>query len=139
MDEAQIFWLQNYLINYENAFILVSHDIAFLNAVINVVYHMEDGILTRYTGNYDAFMQMYEIKKRHQNLAYEKQQKEIAHLKEFIAKNKARVATTDLAKSRQRILDKMEILDKAKEQIKPTFRFKESPASGKFVVVAENW
>lgn len=137
LDEAQIFWLQNYLINYENAFILVSHDIAFLNAVINVVYHMEDGILTRYTGNYDAFMQMYEIKKRHQNLAYEKQQKEIAHLKEFIAKNKARVATTDLAKSRQRILDKMEILDKAKEQIKPTFRFKESPASGKFVVVAE--
>lgn len=137
LDEAQIFWLQNYLINYENAFILVSHDIAFLNAVINVVYHMEDGILTRYTGNYDAFMQMYEIKKRHQNLAYEKQQKEIAHLKEFIAKNKARVTTTDLAKSRQRILDKMEILDKAKEQIKPTFRFKESPASGKFVVVAE--
>lgn len=138
LDEAQVTWLRNYLSNYENAFLLVSHDVPFLNSVINVVYHMEDGTLTRYSGNYDGFMQMYEIKKRQQNIAYEKQQKEIAHLKEFIAKNKARVATTDLAKSRQRILDKMDIIDKAKEQIKPTFRFKECGASGKFVITAEN-
>jgi ATPase subunit of ABC transporter with duplicated ATPase domains len=65
-------------------------------------------------------------------------QKEIAHLKEFINKNKARVATTDLAKSRQRILDKMEIIEKAKEAVKPTFKFKECGASGKFVMVAED-
>ena len=76
LDEAQINWLRNYLANYENAFILVSHDIPFLNSVINVIYHMEDGTLTRYTGNYDSFMEMYELKKRHQNIAYEKQQKE---------------------------------------------------------------
>lgn len=138
LDEQQVTWLKNYLANYENAFILVSHDVPFLNSVINVVYHMEDGTLTRYTGDYDGFMQMYELKKRQQNIAYEKQQKEIAHLKEFIAKNKARVATTDLAKSRQRILDKMEIIDKAKEQIKPTFKFKECGASGKFVMVAND-
>ncbi len=136
LDEEQVTWLKNFLMNYENAFLLVSHDIPFLNSVINVIYHMEDGTLTRYTGNYDGFMQMYELKKRQQNIAYEKQQKEIAHLKEFIAKNKARVATTDLAKSRQRILDKMEIIDKAKEQIKPTFKFKECGASGKFVFTA---
>lgn len=138
LDEAQINWLRNYLANYENAFILVSHDVPFLNSVINVVYHMEDGTLTRYTGNYDSYMEMYELKKRHQNIAYEKQQKEIAHLKEFINKNKARVATTDLAKSRQRILDKMEIIEKAKEAVKPTFKFKECGASGKFVMVAED-
>lgn len=136
LDENQIGWLRNYLANYENAFLLVSHDTAFLNSVVNVIYHMEDGTLTRYSGNYDSFMQMYELKKRQQNIAYEKQQKEIAHLKEFIAKNKARVATTDLAKSRQRILDKMEIIDKAKEQIKPTFHFKECGASGRFVITA---
>lgn len=136
LDENQIGWLRNYLANYENAFLLVSHDTAFLNSVVNVIYHMEDGTLTRYSGNYDSFMQMYELKKRQQNIAYEKQQKEIAHLKEFIAKNKARVATTDLAKSRQRILDKMEIIDKAKEQIKPSFRFKECVASGRFVITA---
>ena len=138
LDEEQINWLKNYLTNYENAFILVSHDVAFLNNVINVIYHMEDGELTRYTGNYDQFMEMYEIKKRQQNIAYEKQQKEIAHLKDFIARNKARVATTDLAKSRQRKLDKMEIIDKAKEQIKPNFKFKEAGASGKFVVSAND-
>ena len=138
LDEAQVNWLKNYLANYENAFLLVSHDVPFLNSVINVIYHMEDGTLTRYSGNYDGFMQMYELKKRQQNIAYEKQQKEIAHLKEFIAKNKARVATTDLAKSKQRQLDKMEIIDKAKEQVKPVFKFKECGASGKFVFVANN-
>lgn len=138
LDEAQVNWLKNFLAEYENAFLLVSHDVSFLNSVINVIYHMEDGTLTRYSGNYDGFMQMYELKKRQQNIAYEKQQKEIAHLKEFIAKNKARVATTDLAKSRQRILDKMEIIDKAKEQIKPSFRFRECGASSKFVITAEN-
>ncbi len=136
LDENQINWLKTYLQNYENAFILVSHDVSFLNAVVNVIYHMEEGVLTRYTGNYDAFMEMYELKKRQQNIAYEKQQKEIAHLKDFISRNKARVATTDLAKSKQRKLDKMEIIDKAKEQIKPHFKFKEAPASGKFVMTA---
>ncbi len=138
LDEEQVNWLKNYLQNYENAFLLVSHDISFLNDVVNVIYHMEDGTLTRYTGNYDKYMEMYEIERRNQNIAYEKQQKEIKDLQEFINKNKARVATTDLAKSRQRRLDKMEIIDKAKEQIKPTFRFKECGASGKFVFSCEN-
>lgn len=138
LDEAQVTWLKNYLANYENAFILVSHDVPFLNSVINVIYHMEDGTLTRYTGNYDGFMQVYELKKRQQNMVYEKQQKEIKDLKEFIAKNKARVATTDLAKSRQRRLDKMEIIDKAKEQVKPNFKFKECGASGKFVITVKD-
>ena len=138
LDEEQVTWLKNYLQNYENAFLLVSHDISFLNDVVNVIYHMEDGTLTRYTGNYDKYMEMYEIERRNQNIAYEKQQKEIKDLQEFINKNKARVATTDLAKSRQRRLDKMEIIDKAKEQIKPNFKFKECGASGKFVFSCEN-
>lgn len=138
LDEEQITWLENYLANYENAFILVSHDVSFLNKVVNVIYHMDDGTLTRYTGNYDNYMQMYELKKKQQNMAYERQQKEIKALETFIAKNKARVATTDLAKSRQRRLDKMEIIDKAKEVIKPSFKFKECGASGKFVFVAND-
>ena len=138
LDEEQVNWLKTYLQNYENAFLLVSHDISFLNDVINVIYHMEDGTLTRYSGNYDQYMQMYEIEKRNQNMAYERQQKEIHKLQDFINKNKARVATTDLAKSKQRKLDKMEIIDKAKEQIKPNFKFKECGASGKFVFTCEN-
>ncbi len=138
LDEDQVNWLHDYLINYPNAFIIVSHDRDFLNGVINVVYHIEDSTLTRYTGNLDKFDEMYEIKRRNQNQAYARQQKEIQKLETFIAKNKARVATTNLAKSRQRVLDKMEIIDKAKELVKPTFIFKKGVASGKFVISCEN-
>lgn len=138
LDESHIRWLVNYLQNYENAFILVSHDIPFLNQVVNVIYHLEQGELTRYSGNYDLFMTLHETELRHQAIAYEKQQKEIEKLETFIAKNKARVATTNLAKSRQRILDKMVILDKPSEQIKPTFRFNEASGTGRFVVTCRD-
>lgn len=138
LDESHIRWLTNYLNNYENAFILVSHDIPFLNNVVNVIYHLEQGILTRYSGNYDLFMNLHETELRHQAIAYEKQQKEIEKLETFIAKNKARVATTNLAKSRQRILDKMVILDKPSEQVKPNFKFNEASGTGRFVVTTRD-
>ena len=138
LDEEHINWLTNYLNNYENAFILVSHDIPFLNKVINVIYNLEDGDLRRYTGNYDTFMALHETELLHKQMAYDKQQKEIEKLETFIAKNKARVATTDLAKSRQRRLDKMVILEKPSEKIKPNFSFNESNQSGRNVITLEN-
>jgi ATPase subunit of ABC transporter with duplicated ATPase domains len=138
LDVEHINWLTNYLLNYENAFILVSHDIPFLNKVVNVIYNLEAGNMRRYTGNYETFMELHETELLHQQMAYDKQQKEIDKLEKFIAKNKARVATTDLAKSRQRRLDKMVILDKPQEQIKPSFRFNEAPSSGRFVVSLDN-
>lgn len=138
LDENHIYWLKNYLQNYENAFILVSHDVPFLNSVVNVVYHIENAVLTRYSGNYDFFTAQYDLKIKHQNIAYEKQQKEIEKLETFIAKNKARVATTNMAKSRQRQLDKMEIIEKASTKIKPNFIFKESRSSGRFVVATHD-
>ncbi|MEG0387292.1 MAG: ATP-binding cassette domain-containing protein, partial [Niameybacter sp.] len=119
LDVNHIEWLKRYLQNYENAFILVSHDIPFLNDVCNLIYHIEDCELTRYVGNYDEFLRLYELKKRQQEKAYERQQKEIDKLEDFIARNKARVATTGMAKSRMKQLDKMEIIDKPKEKIKP--------------------
>ena len=138
LDESHIRWLTNYLKDYENAFLLVSHDIPFLNEVVNVIYHLEDGKLTRYSGNYDLFMKLHQIEIEHQNIGYEKQQKEIQRLETFIAKNKARVATTNMAKSRQRQLDKMVIIDKASEKVKPNFKFKEARASGKFVITCRD-
>ena len=78
LDENHIRWLTNFLQNYENAFILVSHDVPFMNSVINVVYHVENAVMTRYTGDYDNFTRMYELKKKQIEQAYEKQQKEIA-------------------------------------------------------------
>ncbi len=138
LDENHILWLKNFLKNYENSFILVSHDIPFLNEVVNVVYHVENSILTRYSGNYDQFQQMYQLKKAQNQQAYEKQQKEIERLEDFIARNKARVATTNMAKSRQKKLDKMDIIEKTREKVKPVFKFKEARAPGRFVFQARD-
>ena len=138
LDENHIVWLTRFLQNYENAFLLVSHDIPFLNNVVNVVYHVEEGVLTRYAGNYDDFMRMYDIKRAQLEQAYKKQQKEIADLEDFIARNKARIATTNMAKSRQKKLDKMEKIELIKDKPKPVFRFEYSRAPGKYVIEANN-
>ncbi len=138
LDENHIEWLKRYLQNYENAFILVSHDIPFLNEVCNLVYHVENCQLTRYVGNYDDFKRIYEQKKRQQEQAYERQQKEIDKLEDFIARNKARVATTGMAKSRQKQLDKMDIIEKTHEKPKPIFNFKPYKAPSRFLIEAEN-
>ena len=131
LDEHHIHWLINFLQNYENAFILVSHDIPFLNKVINVIYSLSDGNLTRYKGDYNYYLQQVELKNKQQEAAYNKQQKEIADLEDFIARNKARVATRNMASSRQKKLDKMEMLSKPKEKIKPVFSFIEARTPGK--------
>ncbi|MBR5485336.1 MAG: ABC-F family ATP-binding cassette domain-containing protein [Oscillospiraceae bacterium] len=138
LDENHINWLKNFLQNYENAFILVSHDIPFLNSVVNVIYHVEDAVLTRYKGDYNDFRNMYELKKRQLEQAYEKQQKEIAQLEDFVARNKARVATTNMAKSRQKKLDKMEVIQLAKAKIKPTFSFNTARTPGRVVIEAKD-
>ena len=134
LDENHIEWLQRFLQNYENAFILVSHDIPFLNSVTNVIYHIENATLTRYTGSYEYFQEMYELKKRQIEQAYKKQQKEIAGLEDFIARNKARVATTNLAKDRQKKLDRMEIIEIAREKPKPIFSFREGRTPAREVI-----
>ncbi|MDW8801659.1 ABC-F family ATP-binding cassette domain-containing protein [Clostridium sp. A1-XYC3] len=133
LDEKHIEWLKFYLQNYENAFILISHDIPFLNSVINLIYHVENKKLTRYVGDYDNFIRVYEANKRQLELAFERQQKEIAKLEDFVARNKARVATVGMAKSRQKQLDKMEKIELTKEKVKPEFNFKPTRASGKLI------
>lgn len=134
LDYEHIEWLKRYLEEYENSFILVSHDMEFLNSVVNVIYHVNDGELTRYTGNYEKFLQMYEVKKSQELRAYERQQQEIERMEDFIARNKARVATRGMANSRQKMLDKMEVLEKPREKPKPSFQFKEARTPGRFIV-----
>ncbi|MGN0367347.1 MAG: ABC-F family ATP-binding cassette domain-containing protein [Wujia sp.] len=131
LDAEHIAWLKRYLQEYENAFILISHDIPFLNEVVNLIYHMENQQLNRYVGNYDKFLEVYEAKKQQQEAAYRKQQQEINELKDFVARNKARVATRNMAMSRQKKLDKMEVIELAKEKPKPEFHFKEARTPGK--------
>ncbi len=133
LDANHIEWLKRYLQEYENAFILISHDIPFLNSVVNIIYHMENCQLNRYVGDYNKFMEVYEVKKGQLEAAYKKQQQEINELKDFVARNKARVATRNMAMSRQKKLDKMEIIELAHEKPKPEFNFKEARTSGKVI------
>ena len=134
LDFEHIEWLKRYLKEYENAFILISHDMEFLNSVVNVIYHVEDGELSRYTGDYNNFLHMYEIKKGQEARAYERQQQEIEKMEDFIARNKARVATRGMANSRQKRLEKMDIIEKPRERPKPSFHFKEARTPSKFLV-----
>lgn len=124
LDEEHIAWLKRYLIDYENAFILISHDIPFLNEVINIIYHMENCELNRYVGDYDHFQEVYAVKKAQLEAAYKRQQQEISELKDFVARNKARVSTRNMAMSRQKLLDKMDVIELQHEKPKPEFNFK---------------
>ena len=138
LDEEHIVWLTRYLQEYENSFILVSHDVSFINNTCNVIYHIENAELTRYKGNYDEFVRLNEIKKRQEESAYEKQLEERRKLEDFVQRNKARVATRGMANSRQKILDKMEILERPKEKIKPTFDFRNARAASRFIFQTED-
>lgn len=133
LDAEHIEWLKRYLNDYENAFILISHDIPFLNSVVNLIYHMDNQELNRYVGDYDKFMEVYEMKKSQLEAAYNKQQKEMADLKDFVARNKARVATRNMAMSRQKKLDKMDVIELAGEKPKPEFHFKEARTPGRYI------
>ena len=123
LDEEHIAWLKDYLLAYEKAFILISHDMSFLNDVVNLVYHVEHAQINRYVGDYNEFLRVYEQKKRQLEAAYTKQQQEIASLKDFVARNKANAATAGMASSRQKKLDKMDLIELAGEKPKPIFSF----------------
>ena len=133
LDAQHIEWLKRYLQEYENAFILISHDIPFLNSVINLIYHMENQSLDRYVGDYDKFQEVYAVKKSQLEAAYKRQQQEIADLEDFVARNKARVSTRNMAMSRQKKLDKMDVIELAREKPKPEFHFLEARTAGKCI------
>lgn len=138
LDEQHIDWLRRYLQNYDNAFILISHDIPFLNSVVNLIYHAENQALNRYVGDYETFLQVYEAKKQQLTAAYKRQQQEISELEDFVARNKARVSTRNMAMSRQKKLDKMDIIELAKEKPKPQFVFIEAGSPGKLIFETQN-
>ena len=133
LDEEHIAWLKRYLLDYENAFILISHDIPFLNQVVNIIYHMENQELNRYVGDYEHFQEVYAMKKAQLEAAYRRQQQEISELKDFVARNKARVSTRNMAMSRQKKLDKMDVIELAAERPKPEFHFQYGQTLGKML------
>lgn len=138
LDEEHVEWLKTYLMNYENSFILISHDNDFVNSVTNVIYHLEHKILSRYVGNYDHFLKLHAIKKEQLGIEYKEQQNEIAKLEDFIRKNKARASTSKQAKSREKKLNKIERIDIKSENIKPHFDFKKARMSESIIFKAKN-
>ncbi|MGX4599957.1 ABC-F family ATP-binding cassette domain-containing protein [Faecalimicrobium sp. JNUCC 81] len=133
LDENHIEWLKKYLQNYEKAFILISHDLDFLNSVVNVICHLESKSLTRYVGDYESFIKVYETNKLQLRAAYNRQVEEILKLEEYIAKNKCRASTSKMAKSRQKRLDKIDRIEISKHKPNPKFKFVESKESGKVI------
>lgn len=138
LDEEHITWLKRYLQEYESAFILISHDIPFLNDVVNIIYHMENQELNRYVGDYTHFQEVYAVKKAQLEAAYRRQQQEINDLKDFVARNKARVSTRNMAMSRQKKLDKMEKIELAHERPKPEFHFRYGKTPGRILFETNN-
>ena len=110
----------------------------FLNVVTNVIWHVDNFKLTRYTGNYEKFEEMAATKRRQEEAAYERQQAEIKKEMDFIARNKARVATRGMANSRMKKLEKMDLLTKRAEKPKPHFRFLEDRSPSRFVLTGTN-
>lgn len=138
LDTENIDWLTNYLQRDKKAFILVSHDIPFLNAVTNVIYHADNLQLTRYPGNYEKFKELSALKQAQAEEAYKRQQVEIKREKNFIARNKARAATHNLAASRQKRLDKMQLLTKHSAKPQPHFYFQPDRTPSRLVIDAHD-
>jgi ATPase subunit of ABC transporter with duplicated ATPase domains len=138
LDKEHIEWLAKYLNGFDGSFILVSHDFLFLNKVINCICDIEFGTITRFNGNYESFVKQKDQKKIEYIKNYNSQQKEVAKLEEFVAKNSARASTSALANSRKKKLEKIERMEKPNEAPKPTFLFKFKPVVGKTLLKVNN-
>lgn len=123
LDLEQIDWLRKYLDAFKGTFILISHDTAFLNNVCKIIVNIENGMIKKYWGNYDAFLIQHEQNARQYADSYERQQREIKKMEDYIARNKARAATAGMANSRKKMLDRIDVLQKPVSFEKPTFNF----------------
>ena len=139
LDIETIAWLENYLVNYSGALIIVSHDRYFLDKVATVTLDLTKHSLDRYVGNYSRFVELKEQKLATEAKNYEKQQKEIAALEDFVNRNLVRASTTKRAQSRRKQLEKMERLDKPEAGKKSAnMTFQTEKTSGNVVLTVEN-
>ncbi|WP_083967003.1 ABC-F family ATP-binding cassette domain-containing protein [Streptococcus pneumoniae] len=139
LDIETIAWLENYLVNYSGALIIVSHDRYFLDKVATITLDLTKHSLDRYVGNYSRFVELKEQKLVTEAKNYEKQQKEIAALEDFVNRNLVRASTTKRAQSRRKQLEKMERLDKPEAGKKAAnMTFQSEKTSGNVVLTVEN-
>ena len=139
LDIETIAWLENYLVNYSGALIIVSHDRYFLDKVATITLDLTKHSLDRYVGNYSRFVELKEQKLATEAKNYEKQQKEITALEDFVNRNLVRASTTKRAQSRRKQLEKMERLDKPEAGKKAAnMTFQSEKTSGNVVLTVEN-
>lgn len=138
LDPGHIQWLTNYLKEYPNAFILISHDTTFMNDVINVVYHLDHQSLTRYPGDYKKFEKVYEMRLEQLHQAFNQQQREIEKLENYVRKNKARASTAKQAKSREKRLEKIDKINQPTQLPKPRFQFQADSQPVRVVLEAKD-
>ena len=139
LDIETIAWLENYLVNYSGALIIVSHDRYFLDKVATITLDLTKHSLDRYVGNYSRFVELKEQKLATEAKNYEKQQKEIAALEDFVNRNLVRASTTKRAQSRRKQLEKMDRLDKPEAGKKSAnMTFQSEKTSGNIVLTVEN-
>ena len=139
LDIETIAWLENYLVNYSGALIIVSHDRYFLDKVATITLDLTKHSLDRYVGNYTRFVELKEQKLATEAKNYEKQQKEIAALEDFVNRNLVRASTTKRAQSRRKQLEKMDRLDKPEAGKKSAnMTFQSEKTSGNVVLTVEN-
>ena len=138
LDIETIAWLENYLVNYSGALLIVSHDRYFLDKVATITLDLTKHSLDRYVGNYSSFVEQKEQKLMTEAKNYEKQQKEIAALEDFVNRNLVRASTTKRAQSRRKQLEKMERLDKPEAGTKSAhMTFHSDKTSGNVVLTVE--
>ena len=139
LDIETIAWLENYLVNYSGALIIVSHDRYFLDKVATITLDLTKHSLDRYVGNYSRFVELKEQKLATEAKNYEKQQKAIAALEDFVNRNLVRASTTKRAQSRRKQLEKMDRLDKPEAGKKSAnMTFQSEKTSGNVVLTVEN-
>ncbi len=138
LDTAHITWLRDYLQNYPHAFMLITHDTTFMNAVVNVIYHLEHKQLNRYPGTYLDFTKAYELRKKQIHQQYERQQEEIQKLETYVQKNKARASTAKQAKSREKKLQKIVRIEKPINNPIPAFSFTVSEQPTRVILEAKD-
>jgi len=135
LDIETLTWLETYLVNYDGAILLVSHDRYFLDKLVTVVYEIERTRATRYPGNYSEFLDLKAAKLEQELKRFEKQQEEIAKLEDFIARNIARASTTKRAQSRRKTLEKIDRMDRPMMHTKSAnFSFDIAKMSGNLVL-----
>ena len=138
LDIEHIEWLRKFLDGFKKTFILISHDTTFLNDVCKIIVNIENGMIKKYWGNYNEFLAQHEQNAKQYADSYERQQREIKKMEDYIARNKARAATAGMANSRKKMLDRIEVMQKPVSVEKPTFTFPYTLAVSKHMLQVDN-